>query len=163
MSSRNGEGKERKMKNLRLAVVVAVLGVFLVQVLVPSTAEAGWRSHYDDMPGEDVDVGKILLIGAGVAAAAVVIALAVKSSKNSESEKADTNTTEDPDSEDPEEISFDKGSIKRSLDEIGIESANRPYYSLYLDLDRGDKISKLGNDDLGVSNVMLKAGLSYNF
>jgi len=162
---RNGEGKERKMKakNLYKIFTVAVLAAFLMQVCVPSSAEAGWRSHYDDMPGEDVDVGKILLIGAGVAAAAVVIALAIKSSKNSEAEKEDTNTSDDGESGDSEEAGFNKESITKSLNELNFESVNRPYYSLYLDLDKGDKFSRSENNDLGFSNVMLKAGLSYNF
>jgi hypothetical protein len=160
---RNGERKEQQMKNLRLTVVMAVLATFLVQVIVPSYAEAGWRSHYDDMPGEDVDVGKILLIGAGVAAAAVVIALAVKSSKINEANKEDTNTSDDRESEVPDEASLDKSRVNKSLGGMKFKSAYSPYYSLYLDFDRGDRISKMENNDLGLSNVMLKAGLSYNF
>ena len=145
------------------SLILFVLAAFLLQVSAPSASEARWRSHYDDLPGEDVSVGKILLIGAGVAAAIVVITLAVKSGKKNESAEEGTNTPDDEKIEDSDEASFYGKGISRAVENISFDSVKKPYCSFYLDLDKADKTGAVKNADFDFSNVMLKAGFSYNF
>lgn len=63
---------------------IIILALLVRLLAFPSTAQAQWRSQSDKLPGMDIDIGKLVLIAAGVTAVVVVTILVIKSGHKGE-------------------------------------------------------------------------------
>lgn len=107
-----------------ITVAATAIAFIAAVLLVPVTAEAGWKSHYDDYPGDDSpDWGKIIAIGVAGGLAIGLIAYLAKDKKDDgaepeNAEKAEKTGTE-PDSgaenQSEEEATGQPSELKRKL------------------------------------------------
>jgi len=155
----------KKNQTNSILVLFIACAFMVTMLLAPSTAEARYRSHYDDYPGEDsLPWGTIILVGVIGGLAVSGIAYLVTHKKTDDEtgdaiEDSDQTTEEKSDStqviENEQEISF-----KELLNAPERELSNVKFY---VGLDQVDETFSSKLSQPGFADVQLNVGFALSF
>ncbi len=151
------KNSQTKTTGVLLATVAFVIYLFFA----PATANAGWRSHYDEYPGTDSNVGTYLLVAAGAVAVIGIIALVKHNNTNAkhktEDDKADSTKTDSG-----VDNSAQNEAKSAELMMITTEATVGSRLGLYIDVAQDD--NGFDRDKaFDISDLTMKAGISLSF
>ncbi|MCX6828191.1 MAG: hypothetical protein NT002_02765 [candidate division Zixibacteria bacterium] len=157
-----------------ITIVFLTLAAFSVQFFfAPTSASAAYRSHYDDLPGEE-GLPWVTIIAVGVAAALTIVLIshATKGKKDqkNEIEKQQDQQKQNHDT-DSTSVKPDSTSEKTSIylpkcgdnASFGLNKLESPYLSMYINLNGEDNEMMPAELSYDLNSVKLKVGLSYHF
>ncbi len=144
-----------------------VIAAFVIQLfIVPLSADAAWRSEYDDYPGNDSPPwGTIVLVGVIGGVAIAVLAMAISHSSKDKKADGESDQADDsmegisPGQDEPADVD-ENSSEKITMSTFRPESSK---LNLYFDLGQTPHSSGLDISSSDVSGMEVKVGVALSF
>ncbi len=154
-------------KPIVLALMLA--GFALSLFVTPSTAEAGWKSHYDELPGlSDFDLTPYLVVGGALIAGAIIYKIATHQSGDTEDldDLVIPDTEEEVSAEEPavdDQDVLETESDTETAAALRLTPPDQSRLGLFLDVTDDTRFYGPQKDAFDFSDLTVKAGVTIGF
>ena len=146
-------------------VVLGVLAAFLLSLIMPTMAAARYRSHYDDLPGNDSPPwGTIAIVGITGGIAVALLAMAISHNKKDKEQEATPNDDSDSDATEDSGSKESSEPPDKETEEISMSAfqKNSSKLNLYFDVGQTPQTG-LDKSRLDFDATEVRVGVAINF